>query len=261
MNAFDPAQHPRGNASTGHSGQFARKEQTVSEVSLGPAERERLQYGKTARDAYREAFGRARNAAGAAHCAYLNSVLTQKHPDLRCLVVDRDEQGKLTRASVYTSAMPSSSPVATAGTTLQLLDQLGVTDQRERADLVDSYLFKPSVTGRTAITNITAPGDNPPGDTMADTDTVRLLNPQQSTGTDITFPDGQQLSVTAWTGVDGSPVISVETGYGDTRGGNVRIALNDANVFNANPETDVYEDHSDQYEHACRVAGLDPDRL
>ncbi|KAB1661680.1 hypothetical protein F8O07_07180 [Pseudoclavibacter sp. CFCC 13796] len=35
MSAFDPTQHPRGNQSTGHGGQFAVKAQSGSEISLG----------------------------------------------------------------------------------------------------------------------------------------------------------------------------------------------------------------------------------
>ncbi|WP_028245374.1 hypothetical protein [Pseudoclavibacter soli] len=36
MSTFDPTQHPRGNATTGHAGQFATKQQTSSDVSLSP---------------------------------------------------------------------------------------------------------------------------------------------------------------------------------------------------------------------------------
>ncbi|WP_028245377.1 hypothetical protein [Pseudoclavibacter soli] len=36
MSSFDPAQHPRGNASTGQAGQFATKQQAPAEVSLYP---------------------------------------------------------------------------------------------------------------------------------------------------------------------------------------------------------------------------------
>ncbi|KAB1661676.1 hypothetical protein F8O07_07160 [Pseudoclavibacter sp. CFCC 13796] len=34
MNAFDPSQHPRGNQSTGHAGQFAAKPQSASEINI-----------------------------------------------------------------------------------------------------------------------------------------------------------------------------------------------------------------------------------
>lgn len=34
MSTFDPTQHPRGNAATGHAGQFATKQQTGAEVGL-----------------------------------------------------------------------------------------------------------------------------------------------------------------------------------------------------------------------------------
>lgn len=37
MNTFDPAQHPRGNQTTGHAGQFAAKAQSDAEVGLAPA--------------------------------------------------------------------------------------------------------------------------------------------------------------------------------------------------------------------------------
>lgn len=36
MSSFDPALHPRGNASTGNTGQFAAKQQAAAEVSLYP---------------------------------------------------------------------------------------------------------------------------------------------------------------------------------------------------------------------------------
>ena len=35
MSTFDPTQHPRGNQTTGHAGQFAAKTQTSSEVGIG----------------------------------------------------------------------------------------------------------------------------------------------------------------------------------------------------------------------------------
>lgn len=39
MSTFDPTQHPRGNTVTGHAGQFATKQQTGAEVSLGTTPR------------------------------------------------------------------------------------------------------------------------------------------------------------------------------------------------------------------------------
>lgn len=38
MNTFDPTQHPRGNQTTGHAGQFATKAQTSSEIGLAGAD-------------------------------------------------------------------------------------------------------------------------------------------------------------------------------------------------------------------------------
>ncbi|KAB1661673.1 hypothetical protein F8O07_07145 [Pseudoclavibacter sp. CFCC 13796] len=258
MNPFDPTQHPRGNQSTGHAGQFAAKTQTSSEVSLTTLEQEREAFRQHRRESYRDAFVHARSQLDSARNAYTGVLLTEMHPDIRSVSVSHDHNGNVTSITAYrTAGRNERHIVAQADTPAAFFDRIGITDAEERRFLANSPMFMGAQDMVQKMFTVSV--DRAPGENSIRTQESTILDASQSTGSEIVFPDEQRLSITAWMGRDASPVIAIDTGWGEQGTGNVRVAMNDNDIFNCNPETDEYSGDEEKYRHLCEVAGVDPD--
>lgn len=94
MSTFDPTQHPRGNAVTGHAGQFAIKQQTGAETTLSAPDfsfithRDHGKYAQFVADARRAA-----RAAAVSEAAENAARTVTAHPDARSIRVHTTEDG------------------------------------------------------------------------------------------------------------------------------------------------------------------------